>query len=244
MTTSSFLECADCAETLRVLGPVLRRDDDLADELARELDAFGGRHASCSVVRWLPDGEATTDLPATEPLATWTLPVSREDDRAIRAVALGARESADGPLAWRIAHRPPAARKEARLDARQVRALLDLALDRDDGASRTLDEWARFLDALLARLSPGAMDALPPEAPVAAIGLRVAVAGDRAAPSAPVATLSREEPTSGASSGAPRVPRQLALELGVPGAARAQPARVSAAPAEDPLRVLPSPAAG
>ncbi len=235
----TFLECTDCGETLRVLGSVLRRDSELALELERDERAFSERHTSCRLRRWAPCGEATTDLPASEPLATTTIPVRCEADPALRALARGAREQPDGPLGWRIL--PGHAAAGPRLDPGQLRSLVDLALERSDGATRDLSEWTLYLQAFAARLP---LAGLAPAAPAAGPDAgrpeprRRDDFEDRTAPD-PVesGTLAGRELRT--------PPVQLALALGPPTRNRPAPARAVGAPASlDPLDPATAPAVG
>jgi len=237
--TTAFLECADCRETHRVLGGLLRRDSEIGRELEEEARGFSLRHASCRLLRWLPCGDATSDLPSFEPLAAWSVPVRRDDDPSCRAVARGAREDVDGPLGWRILRGDVAA--EPRLDREQLRALLDLALERSDDLPRNLAAWADWLELFLRRLPARQVAALgsasganPGQGDGAGSG---ALARDPAgAPSVTGPETPRREPASGS---------QLDLDLGEPSRTRPSPARApDPTPGEGDPAALPAPAAG
>jgi hypothetical protein len=157
----NFLECADCGEALRLLEHELRRDGDLAAELAAEKASFEQRHASCRVHRWAPDGETTSDLPLLEPLGRRSIRVRGLEDASLRGEAQGAREEPDGPLAWRIVREEgPRVSPSPRLDGSRLLALAERALEGGDGTPRSIPEWAVQLELVLSRL-PGVVVASP-----------------------------------------------------------------------------------
>jgi len=237
----NFLECADCGEVLRVLGHELRRDGDLAAELAAEKASFEQRHASCRLHRWAPDGEATSDLPLLEPLGRRSIRLRGLDDARLRGEAHGWREDPDGPLSWRIARDAgDPVSPSPRLDGSRLLALVERAVECCDGAPRTIAEWAVQLDLVLSRFSKVAVDsALPSGGPEPD---RRAAHAPGPGPDAPetAATAEDPDPTRDRAEGV-----QLLLALAATGRPRPSPERATAnSPVDAGPEARRTPAAG